>query len=74
MTTLVHRRRVLLMRRWTHLATRLRAWVRGSEIAVVGLAVLIGIGVGLLAGGWARRRTACSACSTGWSRISASRP
>jgi CIC family chloride channel protein len=51
MTTLVHCRRVLLMRRWTHLATRLRAWVRGSEIAVVGLAVLIGIGVGLLAWG-----------------------
>ncbi|WP_169747362.1 chloride channel protein [Belnapia moabensis] len=51
MTTLALRRRMLLMRRWTHLATRLRGWVRGSEIAVVALAVLIGIGVGLLAWG-----------------------
>ncbi|MBL6457467.1 chloride channel protein [Belnapia sp. T6] len=33
------------------MAARLRGWVRGSEVAVVGLAVLVGAAVGLLAWG-----------------------
>ncbi|MFC7690807.1 chloride channel protein [Paeniroseomonas aquatica] len=45
------RRRVLLLRRWSRLAAQLRGWVRGSEVAVVVLAVLVGGTVGLLAWG-----------------------
>ncbi len=45
------RRRVLLLRRWARLAAQLRGWVRGSEVAVVVLAVLVGATVGLLAWG-----------------------
>lgn len=45
------RRRDLLLRHGTRLATRLRGLVRGSEVAVVALAVLVGAAVGLLAWG-----------------------
>jgi len=51
MQTSALRRRVLLLRRWARLTARLRGWVRGSEMAVVLLAVAVGAGVGLLAWG-----------------------
>lgn len=45
------RRRVLLLRRLARRAALLRGWVRGSEVAVVLLAVAVGASVGLVAWG-----------------------
>ncbi|MDB5374960.1 MAG: chloride channel protein [Belnapia sp.] len=51
MHTSALRRRVLLLRRLARRAAQLRGWVRGSEVAVVLLAVAVGALVGLVAWG-----------------------